>query len=133
MKINIYIVILAISGQPMIQPLSKLFDNATRVRNVMVSWSKKQERATNGKVAFCSLIIWVTKSLLRYRTQNLCFIDPTSGAGLDRGTGPSYFGGFTYTDGSHSKTTCQPIVDPGPKFTLQRTLGENVRGQFTKG
>ena len=40
-----------ISGQPMIQPLSKLFDNATRVRNVMVSWSKKQERATNGKVA----------------------------------------------------------------------------------
>ena len=51
MKINIQIVILAISGQPMIQPLSKLFDNATRVRNVMVSWSKKQERATNGKVA----------------------------------------------------------------------------------
>ena len=49
-KINIYIVILAISGQPMIQPLSKLFDDATKVRNVMVSWSKKQERATNGKV-----------------------------------------------------------------------------------
>ena len=49
-KINIYIDILVISGQPMIQPLSKLFDDATKVRNAMVSWSKKQERATNGKV-----------------------------------------------------------------------------------
>ena len=51
MRFNIYNVILAISGQPMIQPLSKLFDDATRVRKVMVSWSQKQEKATNGKVA----------------------------------------------------------------------------------